>query len=307
MRSISRSAFTLVELLVVIAIIGVLVALLLPAVQAARESARRIQCSNNLKQIGLALHNYHDTLQKFPPGAFFFGSGNAGNRGSILVQILPFIEQKNLFDQFTFAMPPESQTLPGGQLLAAQIVKGYVCPSDTNQGLLNGRAIHNYAASAGPTAHSNSPSCTCSTGSSYNTYALGTYGSKTDFAGPFIRLGTTTRIADITDGLSSTIFFGEVRRGCSNHVAGGWVGSNDANGLTSTLVPINYDSCQPSNPDPCHQSCNWTTELAFKSRHPNGAEFLLGDGSVHFIPQNINHQTYQYLGAKADGKAASIP
>ena len=312
MSSARRQAFTLVELLVVIAIIGVLVALLLPAVQAAREAARRTQCSNNMKQLGIALHNYHDSLNKFPPGSIWFTSAapnNVNNRGSILVHLLPYIEQKNVYDQFRFDSPPENQTYPSSTtLIASTIIKGYVCPSDTNQGILNGRAIHNYCASSGPTAQIDNGSCKCASGASWSTnYALAPYSNALNFAGPFTRLRTTIRMADCSDGLSTTIFFGEVRRDCSNHVKGGWAGSNDANGLAGTLPPINYDTCNDAAPNPCNRPCNWSTELGFKSRHPNGAMFLLGDGSVHFLSQNIDHQTYQHLGAKADGVAAGIP
>ena len=303
MNKSESKGFTLVELLVVIAIIGVLVALLLPAVQAAREAARRTQCVNNLKQIGIGLHNYHDVLGTLPPGAIWFGA-STNNRGSIYVHLLPFIEQQPLYNQFTFTQPPENESV-GGVLLASTIIKTLICPSDDNNNLLNGRAIHNYAASIGPTGHISSPSCDCS--NSWNTYQLAPYGSTTSFAGPFTRYSTTSRFADITDGLSSTIFFGEVRRGCSNHNSGGWAGSNNGCGLTSTLVPINYDSCNPNASNPCNRPCNWTTELAFKSRHPSGANFLMGDGSVHFLPQTIDHWTYNYLGCKNDGKPAQVP
>lgn len=302
-----RSAFTLVELLVVIAIIGVLVALLLPAVQAAREAARRTQCGNNLKQIGIGLHNYHDTLQVFPPGAIWGGDQSLW-RGSILVHLLPFIEQQTLYDKFNFSSLPDNQTLPDGQLIASTRIKTYTCPSDQNSNLFNGRAIHNYCASSGPTRHSNNPSCTCPTGDTWNiNYGMAPYGNATDFAGPFIRMGTAIRMSAVTDGLSNTIFFGEVRRSCSNHVDTGWVGSNNANGLTSTLVPINYDTCQPNSADYCKQPCNWSVELGFRSLHPAGAQFLFGDGAVRFLPETIDHQNYQYMGAKADGFTAQLP
>ncbi|WP_425615071.1 DUF1559 domain-containing protein [Anatilimnocola sp. NA78] len=313
MKNPSRRAFTLVELLVVIAIIGVLVALLLPAVQAAREAARRTQCVNNLKQIGIALHNYSDTLRTLPPGSIWISSAapnNANNRGPILIHILPFLEQQSLYEKFDFNSVPDNQTLPGGALIAATKLKVYTCPSDKNSGLLNGRAIHNYTASCGPTGHSDSPSCSCSTGASWVAYAIVPHGDpapQQNGAGAFYRQGRVTRLAEVTDGLSQTIFFGEVRRDCSIHVNGGWAGSNNANGLTSTIVPINADSCNNASTDNCKRPCNWNMELGFKSLHPGGANFLFGDGSVRFLQQNIDHDNYQALGGKSDGKSAIVP
>jgi prepilin-type N-terminal cleavage/methylation domain-containing protein len=297
-----RSAFTLVELLVVIAIIGVLVALLLPAVQAAREAARRTQCLNNLKQIGVGLHNYADTHRVLPPGAFWAGTMTANSRGSILLHLLPFIEQQNLFDKFNLTIAPEGQTLPGSTtLLAATVIKTYTCPSEKTTTLLNGRAIHNYVASSGPTAHIDNGACSCSAWSSWNTYAVSPYSpaDPTDFAGPFHRRGVAVRLADVTDGLSNTIFFGEVRRDCSAHVRTGWLNSNNANGLTSTLIPINTDTCNDAATNGCQRPCNWSTELGFKSLHPAGANFLLGDGAVRFFTQSIDHNNFQALGGKS--------
>jgi len=300
-----RNAFTLVELLVVIAIIGVLVALLLPAVQAAREAARRTQCSNNLKQIGIGLHNYHDTLNVFPPGAIW---GVTPNKGSVLVHLLPFIEQQNLYEKFDFSTDPYSQTLPDGTLIAAQIVKPYVCPSDQNTGLLNGRAVHNYTGSVGPSKLIDNSACSCPTGVTWgNTYGLSPYDDPKNYGGPFTRRAVATRMSDVTDGLSNTIFFGEVRRGCSAHVNTGWVSSNNANGLTSTIIPINSDTCQTGASDKCKQPCNWNMELGFRSQHPAGCQFLFGDGAVRFLPETIDHWNYQYLGGKAEGQTAQVP
>lgn len=301
MRS-RRTGFTLVELLVVIAIIGVLVALLLPAVQAAREASRRAQCSNHLKQLGLATHNYHDLHRTLPPGAFWFGTNYAAYRGSILVHLLPFVEQQVIYDAFDFNSATDDQTYPGGGLIAATIVPIYVCPSDTNRGLLNGRAIHNYAASAGATGNGDNPSCSCSNG--WNAYAISPHGTP---SGPFYRNPAFTyKFADITDGLSGTIFFGEVRRDCSVHIQQGWVRSNDGNGLVNTVVPINFDSCSTTAPSMCNRTCNWNTELAFKSRHRGGAQFCAGDGAVRFLSQSIDHWTYQYLGARAEGQTVGF-
>ncbi len=120
--------------------------------------------------------------------------------------------------------------------------------------------------------------------------------SRSEFAGPFTRMGVASRPRDITDGLSSTIFFGEVRPMCSQHAQNGWAATNNGNGYCTTLIPINYDSCQDSSTDNCKRPCNWTTEVGFKSRHSGGAQFLLGDGSVHMFVANIDFQVYQYLG-----------
>ncbi len=306
-----RRGFTLIELLVVIAIIGVLIALLLPAVQAAREAARRAQCSNNLKQIGLALHNYHDTNQVFPPGAFWMDRTPAGwvslYRGSILIRLLPFLEQQPLYGLFDFKTNTDNQTDPAGVLLAKTIVPVYVCPSDSGDVIQNGVALHNYAASKGPTAHIDNSAYSCSEWQSWNTYTLAPYDDPTNFAGPFCRLCVSTSIRDCTDGLSNTIYFGEVRRACSAHTQAGWSRSNNGNGLTSTQIPINYDSCHPEATNYCQHPRNWNTELGFKSRHPGGAQFLFGDGTVHFLNESIDHWTFQYLGAKSDGRPVQIP
>jgi hypothetical protein len=111
----------------------------------------------------------------------------------------------------------------------------------------------------------------------------------------------------ITDGLAKTIFFGEVRPQCSEHARNGWVASNNGNGYCTTVIPINYDSCDDNAADPCRRSFNWNTEVGFKSAHPGGAFFLLGDGSVQFFIEDIDHRMYQLLGAKDDGEVAELP
>lgn len=317
-RRQSPAGFTLVELLVVIAIIGILVALLLPAVQAAREAARRMSCSNNVKQIGLALHNYHDTFKSFPPGAVFYGGNN--DRGSVLIRILPFMEQQQLYDLFNMNVSTDGQTFPAGvnggiQLRGAQ-VPVFICPSDTNQPRGTAPAISmppNYYPSMGPSASiTNSPSCTCPLFAQFQQWNQANT-STDNPAGPFSRRGWnfTSNMASITDGTSNTIFMGEVRADCSSHVQAGWSHSNKWGGFTH--IPINFDSCRTlaqataEGLDPCYATCNWNAEVGFKSRHPGGAMFAIGDGSTQFIAETIDMQTYQYLGSRNDGQPASFP
>jgi prepilin-type N-terminal cleavage/methylation domain-containing protein/prepilin-type processing-associated H-X9-DG protein len=297
-------AFTLVELLVVIAIIAILIGLLLPAVQSAREAARRIQCANNLKQIGLAVNLYESSWKWFPVGSYWA----VGDRGSILIRLLPYIEQQALYERFDFTKTVDGQTFPGTTTpIGSTIINTYVCPTDNNGGLLADRAIHNYSASAGPTKHIDSPSCPCSEWSSWNNYGLEPYESVPKFAGPFHRRGGQCQVKDVRDGVSNTIFFGEVRRDCSIHTQQGWARSNNGNGLVATMVPINYDSCKNGETNGCARPCNWNTELAFKSAHPGGAQFVFGDGAVRYINEGIDHWNYQYLGGKADGQTVKLP
>jgi prepilin-type N-terminal cleavage/methylation domain-containing protein len=300
----SRRAFTLVELLVVIAIIGILLALLLPAVQAAREASRRSQCSNNLKQIGLALQNYEQAHKRLPPGARYSSGGM--RRGSILLFLLPYLEETALSNAIDLNGPNLDSAVASGQKVRSQLISSFICPSDDHEKIYSDSALHNYAASRGPTDVYNNPGCSCSLPAAWTSLSLAPLDDPNNYAGPFTRVGSTVKLTQITDGLSKTIFFGEVRPNCSDHVREGWAYTNNGNGYCTTLIPINYDSCNAEADDNCARPCNWNTEVGFKSSHSGGAQFLLGDGSVHLASETIDHQTYQHLGGKSDGYVVSI-
>lgn len=308
----------------VIAIIAILIALLLPAVQQAREAARRSQCKNNLKQIGLALHNYHDNALQFPPGAFWnlpaFGACAAGGhqKGSILLHLLPHMDQAPLFKQWSFAICNTDVAVDGsGVELRRKEIPGYLCPSDVSPRKNgNGIAVHNYAACVGPVrtggaVGNNGTTAVCQCPAApFDIYAKPATGTN-GVPGMFTRQYRTSAMRDCRDGTANTILFGEVRPDCSNHANAGWANSNNGNGLIATLYPINYDTCNTATPPvptaACNYRCNWVTELGYKSAHSGGAHFTYGDGRVSFINQTISMTVYSALGGKADRVVAEAP
>jgi len=315
-----KLAFTLVELLVVIAIIGILIALLLPAVQAAREAARRSQCSNNLKQLGLALHNYHDSFKQFaigtrncdpanpgtgscPGGYGYVWNAGAHRKGSYLVKLLPFFEQSPLHDQLDFTLDVEARlsTLGYGRTPIGPLL----CPSDSTQfQVTNGP--YNYAGSIGNQRMSGR-SCAVYPGNDFGTGPTG-HGSTENgmsISGIFSRYSFAARMADITDGTSNVILMGEIRPWCGDHHRGGWKSSNAL--WTATTAPINFPTCPGEPPgfsgtDGCNAHANWQTSQGFKSLHPGGAQFVFADGSGHFLSETIDYMTYQRLGDRRDGQ-----
>jgi prepilin-type processing-associated H-X9-DG protein len=283
-----------------------------------------MQCGNNLKQIGLALHNYHDVNKYFPPGAVFHGGpavpgGNLNHRGSMHVRILPFMEQQQLYDAFDFKTGTDGQRFPpavmGGQRFLGVQIPGYACPSDTNRLLgtaPNNTMPSNYYPCMGPSsAITNNPNCSCPLFSTFQSFSrLNTPAGNP--AGIFTRNGWTymCRMAEVEDGLSNTIAVGEVRAGCSGHVRAGWSHSNKWGAFTQ--IPINFDTCRTlaqataQGKTPCFADCNWNAEVGFKSRHPGGAQVTMADGSVQFLSETINMQTFQYLGDKADKQSVTL-
>jgi prepilin-type N-terminal cleavage/methylation domain-containing protein/prepilin-type processing-associated H-X9-DG protein len=318
-----RRAFTLVELLVVIAIIGILIALLLPAVQSAREAARRAQCTSNLKQIGIALLNYHDSAQIFPPGGIWWTNSRtdanwALNRGSMLAYILPFLEQSTTHSQ----LDPKStnfayQQMGPGRWVAGTVIPTYKCPTDDSPALNDAAidgipagnlALFSYVGSKGPTRTGDNAAGRCAERAIWDAYNFSTNDNTP--AGPFTRLGRSycCRMKDVVDGMSNTIFVGEVRAKCAVPINRGWVHGSNTNGMISTIYPMNSDTClKDQSMGPCRWWDNWSTEFGFKSLHPGGVNFTFGDGSVRFLSQTIDHWTYQYLGGKSERKSVTIP
>ncbi len=280
-----RPGFTLIELLVVIAIIAVLIALLLPAVQQAREAARRSQCKNNLKQIGLALHNYHDAFKVYPPGYIDNDpSANVLNQNLLGWQtfILPHIDQAPLYNLIsqsgacTSSWPTvAAMTTASGPIpvpYAKTILQSYLCPSDGGTGI--NKDVFSYAKS------------------NYTGVGGGNYtnsGAKT--SGTFYD-NSSVSIKDYTDGTSNTAIVGE-RSTWNGKSATIWVGNpSDAYYYTQCAIMTDSDYYSINNP-----SGSWN----FTSTHTGGAHFLFGDGSVHFLSNDLDLLTYRYLGSVADG------
>ncbi|QDS86927.1 putative major pilin subunit [Rosistilla ulvae] len=291
-----RRGFTLVELLVVIAIIGILVGLLLPAVQAAREAARRMSCTNNLKQIGLALHNYHDTYQKLPPGLIDHSSSQSSAKAGWgwSVFILPAIEQSPLFD----ALEVNTKSLDEHRGSTTETVTTvqtttplsvFECPSDPGPSINTKRGGHaktNYVGVFG------SGFSTSSAGGGYHD----SNAKSSQFNGLFAG-NSKVRFRDILDGLSNTFAVGEVES--LNKNAGVWVGNYGPNrwggvyfdARIGTLI----NATSGTNP-------SWASTANFSSFHPGGAHFVKADGSVGFITENIDGRTYENLASRNDGK-----
>jgi prepilin-type N-terminal cleavage/methylation domain-containing protein/prepilin-type processing-associated H-X9-DG protein len=340
-----RSAFTLVELLVVIAIIGVLVSLLLPAVQSARESARRTQCVNHQKQLALGCLNFEGSRGHMPKGNYATGTFPEGGNVSWLFVVLGQIEAGNLYEQVVSSGSLTNAVTKGVLPAAPKVIR---CPSDSFEPK-NARHC-GYVGSTGPTCN-NPPAgcpapfqlhCNGQIGSGGNVPpALNppthpgfepshSYGDTTITAntrGMFARGGALIRLANVTDGTSNTILLGEtLPEYCEfmrYNTTWGWPGGNSiAQG--QTIQPINwkidrmpappaaFGSClcdSTTNPSGDKSRCimNWAVTWGFKSNHPGGVNVAFVDGSVHFLNQNIDHRMYQYLGCRDDGMAVSLP
>lgn len=292
-----RHGFTLIELLVVIAIIAILIALLLPAVQQAREAARRSTCKNNMKQLGLAMHNYHETHRAFPIN-LYGGYGDTANVGGYTqtskswgwpVHLLPFIDQSPLYNQ----CDPGNNTIIGSGHIAT-VVPIFLCPSDPSGGVIiestsytTGSinvAIINYKGVMGSDWN----------WGAYTNNVVSAGDAFTDNNGLLYTLNyrKSKKMRDIVDGTSNTTVIGEsvVNTTFATDGTGpGWSWMNAAENTASAAVPINtYKSSSPS-------SVPWDVRWSFSSQHVGGAHFLMGDGAVRFISENISLTTFRNL------------
>ncbi len=305
-----RVAFTLIELLVVIAIIAILIALLLPAVQQAREAARRSTCTNNLKQLGVALHNYNDTSKRLP----YSSNGNlwAGNYHTWSEFILPFVEQTAVYKKIDFNKSAEDNSAPSMNLtqLANKAFPFQQCPSSEFAQTLrkrdgggfdgmggNAQQGLYYAPSTGPQysdatsfdcVAAGSPAYCVAPGSDWNSGF--TTGNPGMFGG---RNVYSCRFQDVTDGLSPTFMLGEHRADINHH--GGGMFTQNFQGC-NTGMRLNSRNINLAN------LSDYQRNMGFSSVHKGGAFFLFGDGKVKFINDTINYQTYNRLGQRNDAQ-----
>lgn len=293
--SAKRQAFTLIELLVVIAIIAILVALLLPAVQQAREAARRSSCKNNLKQLALAVHNYHDVNRVIPPG-YYAGVNETGSnwnyrRISWMQSLLPYIEQPALFE--SVMADREAQVNSWQYADRDTVVPSLSCPSDPAAGKISPRGFHgNYLLSHG--GHSLDPA---------------NDGDRNGQGVAFVE--SSVRFRDVTDGTSNVVMAGEIllvpddddRRGA--YYMTGWDSANVTVALRDTPNSPLPDTgrSQIIKDVPFAPAVNASTwfRVNARSQHKGGAQFALVDGSVRFISANIDLTTYRNLGNRDDG------
>ena len=303
------NGFTLIELLVVIAIIAVLIALLLPAVQQAREAARRSQCKNNMKQLGIAMHNYHDSLSVFPPGGFSeMAADNAEAGKNWMHMLLPYFDQGTLYNALTPYFSNGSKSRDWPQASITTKISALMCASDPGTGrtTFGGTSYGfcgNYAMCAGSTDFG--------TGATVGKNLNGMFYTK-----------SSTRIRDVTDGTSNTIMGGELivvpdATGISFCTASGYDyrGAYYNNGNSGFL----FETQNPPNttvPDKTWNACTVPTSglapcticdgsqnaIAPRSFHTGGAHMVMGDGAVRFVSNNISTTVFQALGSRALGE-----
>ncbi|GIW82659.1 MAG: prepilin-type N-terminal cleavage/methylation domain-containing protein [Gemmatales bacterium] len=337
----ARSAFTLIELLVVIAIIGVLIALLLPAVQKVREASNRIVCANNLKQLSTGCQNYHDQHGQFPVAVWMrsgvdprYANQNFGPNWAVI--ILPYIEQENLYKPIASSV--ESYMSTGSSAwrsVRSQRIKIFECPSDQNHGSpWNGAAgpgwaRGNYGCNAGGIHQPDSLGWTStrdgrSPTSNYTQSWVGIPNSTP--AGGVMCINWGARLIDLTnqDGAAHTILLNELRIGAHLSAAdprGTWAAGFP--GASVTSAGWTWDCTGPNNNNPNADDCQgcinapqdgmgaWQPcpfqQATARSRHPAGVNSAFCDGSVRFISNDVSQQTWWFMNARDDGFAYVLP
>ena len=332
--------FTLVELLVVIAIIGILVALLLPAVQAAREAARRMQCTNNLKQIGLAMQNYHSAFGRLPAGSQHCCNPHQARGPVWTTSILPYIEQQVLASTIESVRDPMFKDAPYYVVsrlppeIVGTVISAFVCPSDIDAGnpILDDRFSKFdsnpknptmglwYTGSMGPTSPGNCPFCPegnqpdiddpmgnyCCQGVPKKGFGTPVAGWEQDnerlfSVGMFARYHKPeVAFKRVTDGLSNTWLIGETLPRQCSFFSVFGINFN----ISTTAIPLN--TFLSDNPKDNLPKSQWTKVSGFKSNHPGGASFCMADGSVHFVNETIDYRLYNNLGTRAGGEVGSL-
>lgn len=331
MQKLKRNerGFTLIELLVVIAIIAILVSLLLPAVQQAREAARRTQCKNNLKQFGLAFHNYHDIHSVFPYASTFSDGGtNGGNylrgngRTSWFQLLLPSLEQGNMYAQFDLNRGPNDNASGNRALIRGRFFPVATCPSNPfadSGSRINGTNFADvsvpvqsgmYRPSAGP-SRNDAGNKDCQQNPDTQTVGTENFCSKntggveggwrrphlnsTGVRGMFARGVTKIRMRDVTDGTTNTIMLGETKPHFNPF------GSIWAHNVPAAMFHLKINS-EFLRAREQNRTASWPDATGYASYHTGGAQFLLADGSVQFLSENMDYLTYCNLGDRSDGQ-----
>jgi prepilin-type N-terminal cleavage/methylation domain-containing protein/prepilin-type processing-associated H-X9-DG protein len=327
-RSMKRRGFTLIELLVVIAIIAILIGLLLPAVQKVREAAARAKCSNNLKQLGLAMHNYNDTYNKLPAK-----TGNNCCWGTWIVLTMPFIEQQGMYQIWqnyggndtvpnnfpsptTNTPPPRYGGAPNNVNVTTKRLSVMSCPADKDNAPISNITNHNYGVVTG-----NGVTVGAATTAPPAPIPTGFVARPGYFDGgivEFVLIGGVwqpnarkTKLTDATDGTSNTVMIGEMLQGTGTDLRG-FIWWGDAAGVSTYYTPNTKSPDQvsqnctndPANNLPCVVAAPRVHSI--RSRHSGGANVCLGDGSVRFVRDSINPLMWIWAGSMADGQPINL-